>query len=176
MPDDPLNGMGSLPALPDDPGQFIFYQTEDGRTRVEVRFCRETVWLSLNQMAELFQRDKSVVSRHVANVFEECELIREATVAEFAAVQPEGLRRVERRIAYYSLDVIISVGYRVKSHRGSEDFRGMCFGMGLSKVLCLELPLPSGSTAVHEPRVRTSPCVGLDQQQRSRSSIAPDCC
>jgi len=112
MLDDPLNGTGSLPALPDDPGQLIFYQTEDGRTRVEVRFCRETVRLSLNQMAELFQRDKSVISRHVANVFEEGELIREATVAEFATVQREGLRRVERRIAYFNLDGRPGTDYR----------------------------------------------------------------
>jgi hypothetical protein len=120
MVNDPVNSTGDLPPLPDDPGQFILYQTEDGQTRVEVRFFRETVWLSLNQMAELFQRDKSVVSRHIANIFEEGELDCGATVAEFATVQNEGARRVERRIEYYNLDVIISVGYRVKSHRGTQ--------------------------------------------------------
>jgi len=120
MVNDPVNSVGNLPALPDDPGQFILYQTEDGQTRVEVRFFRETVWLSLNQMAELFQRGKSVISRHIANVFEEGELDRGATVAEFAAVQNEGSRQVERHIEYYNLDVIISVGYRVKSHRGTQ--------------------------------------------------------
>lgn len=116
----PVNNTGNLPALPDDPGQFILYQTEDGQTRVEVRFRRETVWLSLGQMTELFQRDKSVVSRHIANVFDEGELDRGATVAEFATVQNEGSRQVERQIEYYNLDVIISVGYRVKSHRGTQ--------------------------------------------------------
>ena len=77
----------NLLALPEDPGEFILYQTEDGRTRVEVRIFRETVWLSLGQMAELFHRDKSVISRHIANVFEEGELDSAATVAEFATVQ-----------------------------------------------------------------------------------------
>ena len=92
MVDDSLNDTSNLPVLPDDPGQFILYQTQDGRTRMEVRIFRETVWLSLNQMANLFQRDKSVISRHIANVFEEGELDRAATVAEFATVQTEGPR------------------------------------------------------------------------------------
>jgi len=118
--DDSPSETTNLPILPDDPGQFILYQTEDGRTCVEVRIFRETVWLSLSQMAELFQRDKCVISWHIANVFEEGELDREATVAEFAAVQTEGPRQVERRIEHYNLDVIISVGYRVKSHRGTQ--------------------------------------------------------
>ena len=87
MGDDLSAETANLPALPDDPGQFILYQTEDGQTRVEVRVFRETVWLSPNQMAELFQRDESVVSRHIANVFEEGELGQQATVAEFATVQ-----------------------------------------------------------------------------------------
>ena len=100
--------------------EFLLYQTEDGRTHVEVRFGGETAWLSLSQMAELFQRDKSVISRHIKNVFEEGELQREATVAEFATVQREGDREVARHIDYFSLDVIISVGYRVKSHRGTQ--------------------------------------------------------
>ena len=120
MDDDTPSETTNLPAVPDDPGQFILYQTEDGRTRVEVRVFRETVWLSLNQMAELFRRDKSVISRHIANVFEEGELDRETTVAEFAAVQTGGPRRVERRIEYYNLDAIILVGCRVKSHRGTQ--------------------------------------------------------
>ncbi len=80
----------------------------------------ETVWLSLNQMAELFKRDKSVISRHIKNVFEEGELKPEATVAKFATVQTEGAKQVARDIEFYNLDVIISVGYRVKSHRGTQ--------------------------------------------------------
>ena len=99
--------------------EFLLYQAEDGRTRVEVRFANETAWLSLGQMADLFQRDKSVISRHIKNVFDEGELSPEATVAKSATVQREGEREVTREVDYYSLDVIISVGYRVKSHQGT---------------------------------------------------------
>jgi len=101
-------------------GEFLLYQTEDGAARVEVRMRGETVWLSLNQMAALFDRDKSVISRHITNVFEERELDRAATVADFATVQSEGDRTVERRVEHFNLDVIISVGYRVKSLRGTQ--------------------------------------------------------
>lgn len=100
--------------------EFLLYQSEDGRTRVEVRFDGDTAWLSLGQLAELFQRDKSVISRHIKNVFDQGELIRSATVAEYATVQREGEREVTRDVEYYNLDVIISVGYRVKSHRGTQ--------------------------------------------------------
>ena len=95
--------------IPGRETEFLLYQGEDGRTRVEVRFEGETAWLSLGQMAELFQRDKSVISRHVANVFDEEELAREGTVAYFATVQREGDREVNREIEFYNLDVIISV-------------------------------------------------------------------
>ena len=100
--------------------EFLLYTAEDGRTRIEVRFDGETAWLSLGQMAELFQRDKSVISRHIKNVFEEGELSPMATVAKSAAVQREGDREVAREIDGYNLDVIISVGYRVKSNRGTQ--------------------------------------------------------
>ena len=99
---------------------LILYQTEDGRTRIQCRFENETVWLSLNQMADLFQRDKSVISRHIKNVFEEGELEAAATVAKSATVQNEGGKQVTRGIEFYNLDVIISVGYRVKSQRGTQ--------------------------------------------------------
>jgi hypothetical protein len=99
---------------------LTLYQTEDGKTRVEVRLAGETVWLSLMQMAELFQRDKSVISKHIKNIFDEGELKPESTVAKFATVQNEGGRDVSREIEFYNLDVIISVGYRVKSHRGTQ--------------------------------------------------------
>ena len=99
-------------------GEIVIYQTEDGLTKINVNLQDETVWLTLEQMAELFQRDKSTISRHIKNVFEEGELTRESTVANFATVQNEGGRQVERAIDYYNLDVIISVGYRVKSQRG----------------------------------------------------------
>jgi hypothetical protein len=100
--------------------EVILYQTEDGKSRLQVRFSGETAWLSLNQLAELFQRDKSVVSKHIKNIFEEGELKPEATVAKFATVQSEGGRTVSREIEFYNLDVIISVGYRVRSHRGTQ--------------------------------------------------------
>ncbi len=99
---------------------ILMYTTEDGLTKIEATFENETVWLSLEQMAELFQRDKSTISRHIKNIFKECELKREATVANFATVQTEGDREVLRNIDYYNLDVIISVGYRVKSLRGTQ--------------------------------------------------------
>ena len=98
--------------------ELMMYTTEDGITKIDVTFVDETVWLSLDQMSELFQRDKSTVSRHIKKIFEEGELVREATVANFATVQTEGERQVQRNIDYFNLDVIISVGYRVKSQRG----------------------------------------------------------
>lgn len=105
-------------AMANDKGQILLYQTPDGESRIEVRLQGETVWLSLEQMAELFQRNKSTISRHIKNVFEEGELQPNTTVAFFATVQMEGKRKVERDIAYYNLDMIISVGYRVHSYRG----------------------------------------------------------
>lgn len=116
----PLGKSQKPPGTSEAPTEFLLYQTEDGQTRVEVRMTDETVWLSLGQMAELFGRDKSVISRHVKNVFEEGELERKGTVANFATVQAEGPRSVGRDIEHYNLDVIISVGYRVKSHRGTQ--------------------------------------------------------
>jgi len=100
--------------------ELLFYQTEDGRTRVEVRLQNETVWLTINQMADLFHVDKSGISRHLRNVFETGELPREATVAKFATVQREGDREVRRDLEHYNLDAIISVGYRVNSYRGTQ--------------------------------------------------------
>ena len=102
----------------DDKGQFLLYQTPDGDSQIEVKLQNDTVWLSLDQMAELFQRNKSTISRHIKNVLEDGELQEEATIANFATVQNEGTRKVERVIAYYNLDMIISVGYRVHSYRG----------------------------------------------------------
>ena len=101
-----------------DKGQFLLYQTPDGDSQIEVKLQDDTVWLSLDQMAELFQRNKSTISRHIKNVLEDGELQEEATIANFATVQNEGTRKVERVIAYYNLDMIISIGYRVHSYRG----------------------------------------------------------
>lgn len=99
---------------------ILMYTTEDGITKVEVTFDNDTVWLLLDQIAELFQKNKSTISRHIKNIFSEGELLAEATVAKFATVQKEGYRIVERQIDFYNLDVIISVGYRVKSLRGTQ--------------------------------------------------------
>jgi prophage maintenance system killer protein len=96
------------------------YQVDNGATVISVKLDDDTVWLSLNQMAELFERDKSVISRHIRNVYKDHELDEISTVAKSATVQFEGGRKVNREIEYYNLDVIISVGYRVKSKRGTE--------------------------------------------------------
>ena len=100
--------------------EVLIYVTEDGTVKLEVTMESETVWLNLNQLCELFQRDKSVISRHIKNIYTEGELEESSTVAFFATVQNEGGRSIERKIAYYNLDVIISVGYRVKSLRGTQ--------------------------------------------------------
>lgn len=99
---------------------IVMYTTDDGITKINATFDHDTVWLSIDQMAELFQRDKSTISRHIANVYEEGELDKKATVAKNATVQTEGTRKVKRDIEFYNLDVIISVGYRVKSLRGTQ--------------------------------------------------------
>ena len=101
-----------------DNGHIILFQTQGGETKIEVRLANESVWLTADQMAELFQRNKSTISRHIKNIYESVELEQNRTVAFFATVQNEGDRKVERNIAYYNLDMIISVGYRVNSHRG----------------------------------------------------------
>ena len=100
--------------------QMLIYQSEDGSIKIDVRFEQDTVWLTLEQMSTLFGRDKSTISRHIKNVFEEGELATVVTVAKFATVQVEGERTVQRNIDYYNLDVIISVGYRVKSQQGTQ--------------------------------------------------------
>lgn len=99
--------------------EIVLYQPDD-QFRLEVRTDGETVWLTLNQMSILFDRDKSVISRHITAIFKDGELTRESTVAKYATVQREHGRLVERQIDYYNLDVIISVGYRVKSLRGTQ--------------------------------------------------------
>lgn len=101
-----------------DQGQIILFQTQSGETKIEVRLANESVWLTADQMAELFQRNKSTISRHIKSIYESGELTTDPTVAFFATVQNEGSRQVERKLAFYNLDMIISVGYRVNSHRG----------------------------------------------------------
>ncbi|OGS06951.1 MAG: hydroxyacid dehydrogenase [Elusimicrobia bacterium RIFOXYA12_FULL_51_18] len=99
---------------------ILFYQTEDGQSRLQVRFADKTVWLSQIQIAELFQTSKQNISLHINNVLEEQELSETATVKEYLTVQNEGGRQVQRRIVFYNLDMILAVGYRVKSPRGTQ--------------------------------------------------------
>ena len=98
-----------------DKGQFLLYQTPDGDSQIEVKLQNDTVWLSLDQMAELFQRKKSTISRHIKNVLEDGELDADSVVANFATTATDGKNY---SVAYYNLDMIISVGYRVHSYRG----------------------------------------------------------
>ena len=98
-----------------DKGQFLLYQTPDGDSQIEVKLQNDTVWLSLDQMAELFQRNKSTISRHIKNVLEDGELEEDSVVANFATTATDGKKY---SVAYYNLDMIISVGYRVHSYRG----------------------------------------------------------
>lgn len=107
--------------MAEDKGQILLYQTPDGESRIEVRLQDETVWLSLDQMAELFQRNKSTISRHIKNVFEEGELNKEVVVAKNATTTQHGAiegKTQTHEVDYYNLDMIISVGYRVHSYRG----------------------------------------------------------
>jgi prophage maintenance system killer protein len=98
----------------------ILYNTEDGKVRLDVRLDRETVWLNQRQMAELFDKDTDTVGLHIRNIYKEGELSREGTTEESSAVQNEGGRQVRRKVQFYNLDIIISVGYRIKSRRGTQ--------------------------------------------------------
>ena len=109
-----------------DKGQIILYQTSDGESKIEVRLENDTVWLSADQMAELFQRNKSTISRHIKNVLEDGELEESAVVAFFATTAVDGK---SYSVAFYNLDMIISIGYRVHS------FRGVQFRIWATKVL-----------------------------------------
>ena len=97
-------------------GQFLVYQAEDGQLKLDVRFEGETVWLSQKLMAELFQKDVRTISEHIQNIYDECELDPTPTIRKFRIVRMEGKRQVARMVDFYNLDMIISVGYRVKSH------------------------------------------------------------
>jgi hypothetical protein len=100
--------------------EIIIYKTKDRKTQIEVKFENESVWLTQQQMAELFGQTKQNVSLHVNNCFKDKELIKKSTVKESLTVQKEGSRTVKRKLEYYNLDVIISVGYRVKSVQGTQ--------------------------------------------------------
>ena len=99
--------------------QIVIYQTEDGKTQIDVRLENETVWLTQAQMAELFEKTPQNITMHIGNAYKEGELEKGATCKEYLQVQTEGKRKVTRKVKYYDLDVIISVGYRVHSKRGT---------------------------------------------------------
>ena len=100
--------------------QMLLYQSEDGETRVEVLHQDETLWLSQRDMAKLFQRDVKTVNRHIQNIYADGELSQDRTISYFEIVQKEGKRTVTREVTHYNLDMIISVGYRVNSIRGTQ--------------------------------------------------------
>jgi len=101
-------------------GDILIYQNQDGNIKIDVRLQEETVWLTQAQMAALFGKDKRTISEHISNIYNEGELEKNATVRKFRLVQIEGTREVERELDHYNLDVIISVGYRVKSLQGTQ--------------------------------------------------------
>ena len=100
-------------------GEIVMYQTADGQVSVNVKLENETVWLNQYQMAELFDTERSSLTKHIKYIYQSGELMKDATCAKFAQVQNEGGRKIKRDIEYYSLDLIISVAYRVNSMRGT---------------------------------------------------------
>lgn len=104
----------------DNRGKIVIYQTKDGKTSIDVKLENETVWLNQAQMAELFQTDRTSIVKHVNNIYKSEELEKDWTCAKIAQVQMEGNRTIKRHIIYYNLDMIISVGYRVNSMRGTQ--------------------------------------------------------
>ncbi len=103
--------------LPQSSGEFLLYQTEDGKQRIECRLREETLWLSLNQIAALFDRDKSVISKHLKNIFEEGEIIRDSVVAQNATTAADGKTY---QVEYFRLEAVLAVGFRVRSSRGTQ--------------------------------------------------------
>ncbi|OHC61640.1 MAG: hydroxyacid dehydrogenase [Rhodocyclales bacterium GWA2_65_19] len=101
-------------------GEFLLYQAPDGRARIQLRVSDGTVWLTQKQLAELYQVSVPAIAQHVRNIFAERELAPEATVKDYLIVAPEGARNVERRVSHYRLEVVLAVGYRVRSHRGAQ--------------------------------------------------------
>lgn len=101
--------------MTDDQGEIIIYQTNDGKNKIDVKLEGETVWLTQAQLVELYQSSKSNVSEHIKHIYEEGELEKSSTVRNFRTVQKEGNREVSRDVEYYNLDMIISLGYRIKS-------------------------------------------------------------
>ncbi|MBI5437385.1 MAG: virulence RhuM family protein [Nitrosomonadales bacterium] len=101
-------------------GEFLLYQTEDAQTRIQLKMLEGTVWMTQKQLAELYQVSVPAIAQHIRNVFAERELVPEATVKEYLIVATEAARSVERRVAHYRLEMVLAVGYRVRSHRGTQ--------------------------------------------------------
>lgn len=118
---------------PVNQGEIIIYQTDDGNAKIDVRFVDETVWLTQQQMAELFQTSRTNIVEHIKNIYEEAELDELSTCRKFRQVQTEGRRRVARELPYYNLDMIISLGYRVKSLIATK-FRRWAVHSGIKKT------------------------------------------
>jgi hypothetical protein len=104
----------------EDKGEIIIYQTPEGKTELEVKLDRDTLWLSQRQMSLLFEKDTDTIGLHLRNIYKEGELEESATTEESSVVQKEGNRRVRRTIRLYNLDAVLSVGYRVNSKRGTQ--------------------------------------------------------
>ena len=111
----PMQTAGSL-----NGGEFLLYQTEDAQTRVQLRISEGTVWMTQKQLAELYQVSVPAIAQHVRNIFADRELAPEATVKDYLIVASEASRTVERRIAHYRLEMVLAIGYRVRSHRGTQ--------------------------------------------------------
>ncbi len=103
---------------PDDTGEFLFYQTDDAKSRIELRLHDGNVWLTQRQLSDLYQVSLPTVNEHLATIYDEGELSPEATIRKFRIVQSEGNRQVSRLVDHYRLEAILSVGYRVRSQRG----------------------------------------------------------
>ena len=101
-------------------GEIVIYQTEDQKTALEVRLQEDTVWLSQKELSELFMKEVPTINEHIRNIYKEDELDKNSTIRKFRIVRAEGKRQVAREIEFYSLDMIISVGYRVNSKRGTQ--------------------------------------------------------
>lgn len=108
----------NIPQTPQ--GEFVLFTSADGQTRVECRFESDTLWLSQAVMAELYDKDVRTINEHLINIYNEGELVQNATIRKFRIVRLEGTRQVSREIDYYNLDAILAVGYRVRSQRGMQ--------------------------------------------------------
>jgi len=156
-----------MPETPTPASELVLYQTEDGSTRLEVRLENETVWLTQNQMAELFQTTKQNVSSHILNLFQDKELRETSVVRESFTTAADGKNYLTK---FYNLDVIISVGYRVKSLRGTQ-FRIWAVRRPLPEP-ALERPAPTQrAPAGRGWRSRVPPCIPRRTLQRPRPEI-----